>query len=125
MNKKIIYREPIGNPDRKYRQDRFMISTFRALTNNLRRSLELCKELGFDMVEFGWVSPAESYDCVTACDEVGIDGIIQNWDVFGGFQTTEGVDEVDVEKVKAQTKKVNKISALLLSSLWTSRAGSR
>ena len=28
---------------------------------------------------------------------------------------------LDVEKVKTQTKKVNKISALLQSSLWASR----
>ena len=118
MNKKIIYREPIGNPDRKYRQDRFIISTFRALTKNLRRSLELCKELGFDMVEFGWVKPAESYDCVTACDEVGIDGIIQNWDIFGGFQTTEGIDEVDVEKVKDYIEYIKKYKHIVGYYVW-------
>ena len=100
MQTKIIYRQPIGNPKRKYRQDRFVISTFRALTNNVRRGLELCKEMGFDMVEFGWVNPEDSYRCVTACEEVGIDGIVQNWDVFGGFQTTEGDVSVDIEKVK-------------------------
>lgn len=100
MKVKIIYREPLGNPGRKYRQDRFMISTFRALTKDLRKGLELCKDLGLDMVEFGWVSPEDSYRCVTACEEVGIDGIIQNWDVFGGFQTTKGERKVDVEKIK-------------------------
>ena len=118
MDTKIIYREPIGNPDRKYRQDRFIISTFRALTKDLRRSLELCKELGFDMVEFGWVSPAESYDCVTACDEVGMDGIIQNWDVFGGFQTTEGIDEVDVEKVKEYIEYIKKHKHIVGYYVW-------
>ena len=97
MDTKIIYRKPLGNPKRKYRQDRFIISTFRGLTNDLRKGLELCKELGLDMVEFGWVSPEDSYLCVTACEEVGIDGIIQNWDVFGGFQTTKGEIKTNVE----------------------------
>ena len=118
MDTKIIYREPIGNPDRKYRQDRFIISTFRALTKDLRRGLELCKELDFDMVEFGWVSPTESYECVTACDEVGIDGIIQNWDVFGGFQTTEGIDEVDVEKVKEYIKYIKQYKHIVGYYVW-------
>ena len=73
METKIIYRKPLGNPTRTYRQDNFMLSTFRALTKKPRRGLELCKDLGFDMVEFGWVNPEDSYKCVTACEEVGID----------------------------------------------------
>ena len=104
METKIIYREPLGNPDRKYRQDRFIISTFRAQTKDIRRGLELCKELDFDMVEFGWVSPEDSYACVTACEEVGMDGIIQNWDVFGGFQTTKGEIRTDIAKIKDYIK---------------------
>ena len=104
METKIIYREPLGNPDRKYRQDRFIISTFRAQTKDIRRGLELCKELDFDMVEFGWVSPEDSYACVTACEEVGMDGIIQNWDVFGGFQTTKGEIKTDIKKIKDYIK---------------------
>jgi hypothetical protein len=100
MKTKVIYRKPLGNVKRKYRQDRFIISTFKAKTQNIRRGLELCKEAGFNLVEFGWVNPEDSYRCVTACEEVGIDGIFQNWDVFGGFQTTEGDATIDVEKLK-------------------------
>lgn len=100
MQTKVIYRKPLGNEKRKYRQERFIISTFKAKTQNIRRGLELCKEAGFNMVEFGWVNPQDSYDCVTACEEAGIDGIFQNWDVFGGFQTTEGEATIDIPKLK-------------------------
>ena len=59
METKIIYRHPLGNPRRKYRQDNLVISTFKAYTGNIRLGIEHCKEMGFNMVEFGWVPPAE------------------------------------------------------------------
>ena len=36
METKIIYRYPLGNPRRKYRQDNLVISTFKAYTGNIR-----------------------------------------------------------------------------------------
>jgi len=101
METKIIYRTPVGNPERKYRQDKFIISTFKAKTEHVRRGIELCKELGFNMVEFGWVNPEESFQCITACEETGLDGIFQNWDFFGGFQESKGKVKVDIDKLKA------------------------
>jgi len=118
METKIIYRKPLGNPTRTYRQDNFMLSTFRALTKKPRRGLELCKDLGFDMVEFGWVNPEDSYKCVTACEEVGIDGIIQNWDVFGGFQTTDANLTTDVEKIKKYVDYTKKYKHVVGYYVW-------
>ena len=118
METKIIYRRPLGNPTRTYRQDTFLISTFRALTKKPRQGLELCKDLGFDMVEFGWVNPEDSYQCVTACEEVGIDGIIQNWDVFGGFQTTDDNLKTDVEKIKKYVEYTKKYKHIVGYYVW-------
>jgi len=118
METKIIYRRPRGNQTRKYRQDNFVISTFRALTKNTRRGLELCKDLGFDMVEFGWVNPKDSYECITACEEVGIDGIIQNWDLFGGFQTTEGDVTVKVDALREYVEFTKKYKHLVGYYVW-------
>ena len=101
METRIIYRAPLGNPDRLYRQDNLVISTFKAQTKNLRRGLELCRELGFNLLEFAWVNPEESLQCMTACEEVGIDGIFQNWEVYGGFQGTKGENEIDPERLAA------------------------
>ncbi len=99
MTTKKIYRRPIGNPARLYRQDKFVISTFNACTQDIRRGIELCKELEFNMIEFGWVNPEDSLACMTACEETGIDGIFQNWEAFGGFQETKGENQVDREKL--------------------------
>lgn len=99
MKTKFIPRHPLGNRKRKYRQDRFIISTFRADTDNLRRGIPAAKELGFNMVEFGWVNPERSLECIVACEEAGIDGIFQNWNAFGGFQETKGMGGVDKEKL--------------------------
>lgn len=101
MQTKVIYRGPVGNSKRKYRQERFIISTFSACTKNIRRGIELCKDLGFDMVEFGWVNPEDSLKCMTACEEVAIDGIFQNWECFGGFQESEGKNNINLEKLSA------------------------
>ena len=99
METKVIYRAPVGNPARKYRQDKLIISTFNAHTENVRRGMELCKELGFDMVEFGWVNPEDSLKCMTACEETGLDGIFQNWEAFGGFQAAKGEHKADLYKL--------------------------
>ena len=101
MDTKIIYRAPIGNPNRKYRQDNLVISTFNAKMQNLRGGLELCQDLGFNTVEFAWVNPEDSLKCMTACEEVGIDGIFQNWGIFGGFQESKGENVIDREKLAA------------------------
>lgn len=97
METKIIYRHPLGNPRRKYRQDNLVISTFKAYTGNIRLGIEHCKEMGFNMVEFGWVPPAESLKCLTACEEVGIDGLFQNWNAFGGMSENHGRKDVDMD----------------------------
>ena len=68
MNTKLLPRYPLGNKKRKYRQERFIISTFRADTDDLRRGIPEAKELGFNLVEFGWVPPERSLECITACE---------------------------------------------------------
>lgn len=118
METRIIYRKPIGNATRKYRQDNLVISTFRALTKKPRKGLEMCKDLGFDMVEFGWVNPEDSYKCVSACEEIGLDCIIQNWDVFGGFQTTEGEAKSDVEKMRKYVEYTKKYKHVVGYYVW-------
>ncbi len=103
METKIIYRRPLGNPARKWKQDNFVISTFKANARdaaNPRVSIQEAKNLGFNLVEFGWTDPKDSYKCIVACEEVGIDGIFQNWDAFGGFQTSEGSMEVNKEAIQ-------------------------
>ena len=105
METKIIHRHPLGNPKRKWKQDNFVISTFRASekgNENPRLAIENCKKLGFNLLEFASFPPLEdTLRCITACEEVGIDGIFQNMEAFGGFQNTKGDAELNKEAIDA------------------------
>ncbi len=105
METKIIYRHPLGNPKRKWKQDNFVISTFRAAEKNIpnpRLAIQHAKDLGFTMLEFASnPSLEDTLRCITACEEIGIDGIFQNMKAFGGFQTTKGNSELNKEAIDA------------------------
>ena len=118
METKIIYRYPLGNPRRKYRQDNLVISTFKAYTGNIRLGIEHCKEMGFNMVEFGWVPPAESMKCMVACEEVGIDGLFQNWDAFGGMSENHGRKDVDMKALLAYLEETRKYRHMAGHYVW-------
>ena len=107
METKVIYRKPLGNPDRVYRQDKFMISA--CLSTAMGFEEDVCdmydcvsnlKEAGFNLTEFIWADPQMTERCVNACEEVGIDGMFQNWDAFGGFQAKKGKMEINVPEMK-------------------------
>lgn len=93
MKTKVIFREALGNPRRKYRQDRFIISSCMALAggnyrkgvSDLRECIRNVKEVGCNLAEFIWADPEDTEKCIEACEEFGIDGVFQNWDAFGGF----------------------------------------
>lgn len=97
MKTKVITYEPIGNPSRKYRQERFVISSCLSLAmgfeedkSDLRECIRNIKELGCNLTEYIWADKEMTEKCVLACEEHGIDGIFQNWDAFGGFQARKG-----------------------------------
>lgn len=107
MKTKILFREPIGNPARKYRQDRFIISSCMALVggnyqkgvSDVRECIRNVKELGCNLTEFIWSDSEDTEKCVAACEEFGIDGLFQDWTVFGGFQDQKENYTFDREKL--------------------------
>lgn len=107
METKIIYRKPLGNPDRKYRQDTFIISSCKAWgagfaenADDMRTCIQLCKEVGCNLTEYIWATPEMTEECIVACEEFGIDGIFQNWNAFGGFQAAKGEMKINMEELK-------------------------
>ena len=108
MKTKTIFREKSGNPNRAYRQDRFIISSCMALAggnyqkgvSDLRECIRNAKEIGCNLAEFIWADSEDTKKCADACEEFGIDGIFQDWDVFGGFQDQQKTDEPDPEKLE-------------------------
>ena len=106
MKTKIIYREPLGNPDRKYRQDRFIISScmstatdFEEDKSDIRECIRNIKELGCNLTEYIWADQEMTEKCVIACEEYGIDGVFQNWNAFGGFQARKGEMKINREEL--------------------------
>jgi len=118
METKIIYRKPLGNPTRKFRQKKLIISTFKAYMTNIRLGIENCKELGFDWLEFCWVNPEESRKCMVACEEVGIDGVYQNWNAFGGFADEISGKKIDCEVIQAYINEISKYSHVIGHYVW-------
>lgn len=93
MKAKIIYRKPLGN------QDRFIISTTYKRTKNVRRSLEILKDMYVNLVNFNRVSEKEATSYATACDEVAIHG------AFKAEQLIQKLDfAVDKKSVVATSK---------------------
>ena len=107
MKTKVIYREPLGNPDRAYRQDRFIISSCKAWgadeqvrAEDVRACIKLCKEIGCNLTEYIWADPELTKECIIACEEFEIDGLFQNWDAFGGFQAAKGDIKIKMDEMK-------------------------
>ncbi|MBP3663925.1 MAG: hypothetical protein J6J03_02065, partial [Tyzzerella sp.] len=80
MKTKIIYRKPLGN------QDKFIISTTYKRTNNVRRSLEILKDMYVNLVNFNRINEKDVASCATACDEVAI---------YGAFKDEELIQKMD------------------------------
>ena len=46
MEHKILNRYPIGNPRRKWTQDHFVLSQFKAHGNDMRKHIKACADVG-------------------------------------------------------------------------------
>lgn len=84
MEHKILNRYPIGNPRRKWRQDNFVLSQFKAQGNDMRKHIKACFDVGFDTVELGWASDEQADAAVQLCEQFGLHLIYQNMSRFGG-----------------------------------------
>ena len=84
MEHMILNRYPIGNPRRKWTQDNFVLSQFKAQGKNMRKHVKACADVGFDTVELGWASDEQADAAVQLCEQFGIRLIYQNMSRFGG-----------------------------------------
>ena len=117
MHTRTFYRHPIGNPRRAWRQDRFILSTFRGVTGDVRTGFENLKRAGFNLLEFGWV-PSEYTDrAVAIAEEVGIDVLVQDWRHFGGFQESRSRD-IDMDDIKAYIDNCKKYKHIYGYYVW-------
>ena len=84
MEHKILNRYPLGNPRRKWKQDNFVLSQFKAHGNDMQKHIKACADVGFDTVELGWASDEKAEAAVELCEQFGLNLIYQNMSRFGG-----------------------------------------
>lgn len=70
MEHRIFKRYPLGNARRLWRQDNYILSTFSALGENMRDTIENCAEAGFNLLELGWAPHEQAEEAVRLCEEV-------------------------------------------------------
>ncbi len=112
MKLKVIKRHPLGNPARKWKQDKFIFSAFNGVTDeNQRMALLNAQEAGFNMLELGWATSEEIDRIIPLAEEVGMDLLVQEWRYFGGFQETREkvIDMPELEKYIKYTQKYRHI----------------
>ena len=105
---KVLKYAPLGNPKRDYKQDKFIISTFKI---NGRSSVDLSyeaveriiknlKEAHLNQIELGWTHPDTIPKAAKVCNEEGLDLIVQNLDMFGGFQCKPRLKTTEEDVIK-------------------------
>ena len=114
---KTIVCPAIGNPKRGYRQKKFVLSTFTPVEPTYkgeepaavtREAVITCRDVGFNMIESGWVSPRQMETILPTCEEIGLDMIWQDLGRCGGMQGRKiapGVTEDTVREIVKEIKK--------------------
>ena len=106
MDKKILWRYPLGNPTRVWKQDNFILSNFSARGDDMRKVLRNCADAGFNMLELGWATHEQANDALSICEELGVDLLFQDFSRFGGMQCHRKNGNVDdLEGVVRDLKK--------------------
>ena len=95
MEHKILNRYPLRNPRRKWMQDNFILSQFKAHGNNMRKHIKACADVGFDTVELGWASDEQADAAVQLCEQFGLRLIYQNMSRFGGAWDRDPINRND------------------------------
>lgn len=110
MEKRYLARYPIGNPHRLWRQDYYILSTFSPgcvyfkeddpkAKEKMRRAVKTCADAGFNLLELGWATAAQSDAAVRRCEELGVQIIYQNLRRYGGMGTNVKCEKSDLPAV--------------------------
>lgn len=103
MEHKIFARYPLGNANRAWKQDNFILSNFSARAADMRKCIRNCKDAGFNTVEIGWATHEQAEEAVLYCEQEGLDLIFQDLSRYGGMQhyrhcENDALSEVILEK---------------------------
>ena len=96
MEHKLFARYSIGNPNRVWKQDRFIISLASPTKMGLppksehtylktRRAVQTAIDAGFNLIGCLWADPRMAMDIVRAAEDLGVDVQFQDLQRFGGM----------------------------------------
>lgn len=96
MEHKLLARYPIGNPNRVWKQDRFIISLASPTKMGMppksehtylktRRAVQTAIDAGFNLIGCLWADPRMAMDIVRAAEDLGVDVQFQDLQRFGGM----------------------------------------
>ena len=96
MEHKLLARYPIGNPNRVWKQDRFIISLASPTKMGMppksehtylktRRAVQTAIDAGFNLIGCLWADPRMAMDIVRAAEDLGVDVQFQDLKRFGGM----------------------------------------
>lgn len=96
MKHKMLARYALGNPRRRWRQDNYILSIANPgpmgleiadefTLRKVRRAVETCTDVGFNLLECLWASPAAGVEIVRTAERLGNRVLFQNLKQFGGM----------------------------------------
>ena len=96
MKRKLFARQPIGNPDRAWKQDNFILGVSNPGPYGLdvkdersleitRRAVETSRDAGFTLLEMLWASPEVGLEILRTAERVGVKVSYQNLRRYGGM----------------------------------------
>ena len=123
MQKKLFARHPIGNPDRTWRQDHFLLGVSNPGPTGLevrdpirlektRRGVETAVKAGFNLLEMLWASPEQGLEILRTAERLGAKVVYQNLRRFGGMGFTKKFlnEDNDLAGTTRDTKQWNCIA---------------
>ncbi len=99
MKNLVLSRKLLGNPKRKWRQERFVLSNFSIRGGDTEKVVKNLKEAGFNLIECGWATPEQASDAAKYAEKYGIDLIYQDMKRYGGMQENRFYEKNDLEGV--------------------------
>ena len=85
MKEIVLKRRPLGNERFQWKQKDFILSTFSCEADDMDLAIRNCKEVGFNIVEQGWMPHQKVWETVELCEKYGLDLLFQDMSIMGGM----------------------------------------